>query len=172
MKRGDILEFFGYHPFMIRNSSFQIELFQMSDGKPYPNDAHSPAMGSSYEPLTRIIWVQLQLTGCRLAARVVMVQMDDALDLGATDFFVWDWKTGNMCMVSRFVLLVRSEPHGTVKGTHSDTKYRCLFHRRVPPLWHSLPRPYHHADAMGYLKPYGPPGSARTDIRTRARPRL
>lgn len=81
----------------------------MSDGKPYTNGIHPSVMGSSYESSTRIYWVHLQLTSCRLAARVVTVLVDDSLDPGITDLFVWDWRTGKLWLVSRPIHLTRNE---------------------------------------------------------------
>lgn len=114
----------------------------MSDGKPYTDGIHPSIMGGSYESSTRIYWVHLQLTSCRLAARVVTVLVDDPLDPGTTDLFVWDWRTGKLWLVSCSIHLTRNEkPHGDVKGAHSDTKHDCSFHRRAPALRYSLSRP-------------------------------
>lgn len=94
---------------MIRDSSFQVELFHMSDGQPYTNGIHQSVMGSSYDPLSRIAWVHLQLTSCRLAAKVVTVQTDDFLDPGTADLYVWDWRTGKLWLVSRSIYFTSSE---------------------------------------------------------------
>jgi len=99
------LESTGYPPLMVRNSSFQIELFQMSDGQPYTSGCHPSVMGSSYKPLRRIDSVHLQLTSYRLAATVVTVQADDLFDSHSdhTDLFVWDWRTGRTWLVSHSI---------------------------------------------------------------------
>lgn len=50
---------------------------QMSDGKPYPINAGLSVMGRNYGPQTEVVRVHLQLSSCRLAARVLKVQADD-----------------------------------------------------------------------------------------------
>ena len=72
----------------------------MSDGSPYPNGIRSSVMGRRYGPSAQVVWVNLQLTSCRLAATIVTVQADVALDTATMDFIVWDWKTGKICIVS------------------------------------------------------------------------
>jgi len=102
----------------------------MSDGKVYTNGILPSFIGGSYMPSTRIYWVHLQLTNCRLAARVVTIQIDDLLDPGTIDIFVWDWRTGKLWLVSCSIILpVTNKPHGDVKEAYSDTKHDCSFHR-------------------------------------------
>lgn len=81
----------------------------MSDGQPYPNRVDPSVMGSNYESPTRISWVHLQLTSHRLAARVVTVQTDDLLDPSTTDLYIWDWRTGEMWLVSRSIYFARKK---------------------------------------------------------------
>lgn len=90
----------GHLPLTVENSSFHVDLFRMSDGQPYANNIQQSVMKSSYEPLTRIVWAHLQLTSCRLAARVVTIPADDLLDPGTTDLYIWDWRTGKLWLVS------------------------------------------------------------------------
>lgn len=66
-------------------------------------------MEISYGPLTRIVEIHLQLTSCRLAARVVTIPTDDLFDPGATNLYIWDWKTGKLLLVSRSVYFTGGE---------------------------------------------------------------
>jgi len=81
----------------------------MSDGKVYTSGILPSFIGSGYRPSTRIAWVHLQLTSCRLAARVLTTQIDDCLDPGTTDLFVWDRRTGKLWSVSRSIYFTGNE---------------------------------------------------------------
>jgi hypothetical protein len=100
-------------------SSFQIQMFHMSDGKPYLNDVHPTVMGSSYGTRIQNFNVTLELTSCRISATVLKREMDPyAAKSDDMDLFVWDWRTGKMCLVSQSIFLLRTnKPHGTVGST-------------------------------------------------------
>jgi hypothetical protein len=68
----------------------------MSDGSPYPNGVRSSVIRRRYDSSTRVVWVHLQLTSCRLAAKIVTLKSG----VSTVDLIAWDWKTGEVCMVS------------------------------------------------------------------------
>ena len=76
----------------------------MSDGGPHPEAIVSIIAGQTFPPDTRIVDGELQLTGHRLAAKVVLREPSEKTE----HLIVWDWKTGEKCMVCSLPSL----PHG------------------------------------------------------------
>ena len=152
-KKSTFVKCFGHLLLMDIISSFQIEMFHMSDGMQYPNYG---VMGFSYDPELRIGRIRLELTGCRVSARVLtrLRQVGGFGDL-IHDLFVWDWRTGKKYLVSHAIFLLGAdEPYAFVKGAHSNTDRNRSLHRRVPTHWYSSPRLQTRVNAMGYLKRY------------------
>lgn len=103
-----LLEYSSHCSLTVRIRSFRLEMFQMSDGKPHPSGIHSDVMGRSYDAPTRITKVSLQVTGCRLAARVSTAGGDGPPG-GVVELFVWDWRTGKKRLVSLPIFLLTTE---------------------------------------------------------------
>lgn len=80
---------------------FRIHLLQMSNGRPHPEAANSIITGPAFSPGAHTVGGEVQLTGCRIAARVIVPH-------GLEHLIVWDWKTGEKYMVCPSQLLL---PH-------------------------------------------------------------
>ncbi|KAF9648798.1 hypothetical protein BDM02DRAFT_2057251 [Thelephora ganbajun] len=74
--------------------SFQIHLLHMEDVIPHREPINPIITGPRFPSDTHIVEGELQLTGCRLAAKVVLRE----LLVRSEHLFVWDWKTGEKCM--------------------------------------------------------------------------
>ncbi|KAF9790586.1 hypothetical protein BJ322DRAFT_1017263 [Thelephora terrestris] len=87
------LDLFAISVLSQEESSFQIEMFHMSDGTRYPNYG---VMGFDYGPRQRINGIRLELTGRRISARVLTLTRlgRGAFERNVQDLFVWDWRTG------------------------------------------------------------------------------
>lgn len=83
--------------------SIRIHLLQMNDGRPHPEAADPIITGPTFPYGTEIIEGELQLTSCRLAARVVLLELPRG---GSEHLIVWDWRTGGKCMVCFCCLLL------------------------------------------------------------------
>jgi len=64
----------------------------MDDGQPHPEASDPIITGPVFSPGVHTVGGEVQLTGCRLAARVVV-------PLEPEHLIVWDWKTGEKHMV-------------------------------------------------------------------------
>ena len=74
----------------------------MNDGRFHPKTTHSIITGPTFPFGTHIVEGELQLTGHRVAARVVLRE-----PLGKSEHLVvWDWRTGEKCMVRSLRSLV------------------------------------------------------------------
>ena len=78
----------------------------MSDGKPYLIDAHPLTIEDSYMSSMQIGWVCLEFTGHRLAARI-SIKLKARPFAGSVEHLVsvWDWKTGDIFLVSHSIPL-------------------------------------------------------------------
>ena len=113
-------------------SSFEIQMFHMSDGSRYSNCG---VMGFNYGSLMQFGLISLQLTECRISALVFPRAIPRRRKV--YDLFIWDWRTGKKYLVSHTTLsLGTNQPHAFVKGALSND-YICSFYRRIPTRWHS-----------------------------------
>jgi len=94
--------FWGHCNTNSKDRPFRIHLLQMSDGSPHPEVIDPIITGPIFPSGTYIVNGGLQVTGCRLAARVVLREPSGKSER----LIVWDWKTGEKCTVrsSRFPL--------------------------------------------------------------------
>ena len=83
----------------------------MNDGRPHPEAADSIITGPVFSPGAHTVGGEIQLTGCRLAARVVV-------PLEPQHLIVWDWKTGEKHMVRSSDLLLPHDSSIPPFGTH------------------------------------------------------
>ena len=105
-KKSTVVKRSGHRPLTIIISSFEIEMFHMSDGSRYSN---CDVMGFNYGSLMRFRMIRLQLTDCRISAKVYPRIMPGSCARDPHDLFVWDWRTGKKYLVShRFP--ARNEP--------------------------------------------------------------
>lgn len=82
--------------------SFQIHLLQMSDGTPHPEATCPIIPGPVFPPDTHTVEGELQVTGFRLAVRVLLLEPPAKSER----LIVWDWRTGEKYMVCRSCLLL------------------------------------------------------------------
>lgn len=111
---------------MAITSSFQIQMFRMSDGKPYPNDARAAVMECSYDAQTRVGRADLELTSCRILASVLTRPIGESLERG--DIFVWDWRTGKVYLVSHSIFSLGTNLIGPLKA-RPNTSHNHPFYR-------------------------------------------
>jgi len=83
--------------------SFQLGLFQMSDGRPHPDATEPIIIGTEFGPWRTINEISIQATGCRLAVKVTLVGTptdEEGTDETHENLFIWDWRTGQKYFVS------------------------------------------------------------------------